>query len=197
MTWLKRGVFLLCLAPLGWLLAQALLEELGANPVEAIIRFLGDWALRLLLLTLTATPLRLLSGWSWPVRLRRLLGLFSFFYAVLHLLAYTVLDQFFDWAAIWEDIIERPFITTGMLAWLLLLALAVTSNQAAQIRLGRNWKRLHRLIYPAAILAAVHFALMVKADLREPLVYGAILTVLLGLRLIRRRRPPRQGVQDP
>jgi sulfoxide reductase heme-binding subunit YedZ len=97
-----------------------------------------------------------------------------------------VLDQFFAWAAIWEDIVERPFITTGMLAWLLLLALAVTSNQASQRRLGRNWKRLHRLIYPAAILAAVHFTLMVKADLREPLIYGAILTVLLGLRLIRR-----------
>jgi sulfoxide reductase heme-binding subunit YedZ len=130
--WLKRGVFLLCLAPLGWLLAQALLYDgLGANPIETIIRFLGDWALRLLLLTLAATPLRLLTGWGWPVRLRRLLGLFAFFYAVLHLLAYTVLDQFFAWAAIWEDIVERPFITTGMLAWLLLLALAVTSNQAS------------------------------------------------------------------
>ncbi|GAB4299559.1 MAG: sulfoxide reductase heme-binding subunit YedZ [Thiohalomonadaceae bacterium] len=195
--WLKRGVFLLCLAPLGWLLALTLRGELGANPIEAIIRFLGDWALRLLLLTLAATPLRLLSGWGWPVRLRRLLGLFSFFYAVLHLLAYAVLDQFFAWAAIWEDIVERPFITTGMLAWLLLLALALTSNQASQRHLGRNWQRLHRLIYPAAILAAVHFALMVKADLREPLIYGAILTVLLGLRLIRRRPPARQGVQNP
>ncbi|WP_127478085.1 sulfite oxidase heme-binding subunit YedZ [Sulfurivermis fontis] len=186
--WLKRVVFLLCLTPLAWLLALALRGELGANPIETIIRYFGDWALRLLLLTLAATPLRLLSGWSWPVRLRRLLGLFTFFYAMLHLLAYAVLDQFFDWAAIWEDIVERPFITTGMLAWLLLLALALTSNQASQRRLGRNWKRLHRLIYPAAILAAVHFALMVKADLREPLIYGAILTLLLGLRLIRRTR---------
>jgi len=190
--WLKRGVFLLCLAPLGWLLARALLGELGANPIEAIIRYFGDWALRLLLLTLTATPLRLLTGWSGPVRLRRLLGLFTFFYAVLHLLAYLVLDQFFDWAAIWEDIVEHPFITTGMLAWLLLLALALTSNRAAQRRLGRNWKRLHRLIYPAAILAVVHFTLMVKADLREPLIYAAILMLLLGLRLFRR-----QGVQNP
>lgn len=190
--WLKRGIFLLCLAPLGWLLAQALLGNLGANPIETIIRYLGDWALRLLLLTLTATPLRLLTGWTWPVRLRRMLGLFTFFYAVLHLLAYTVLDQFFDWAAIWEDIVDRPFITTGMLAWLLLLALALTSNRASQRRLGRRWKQLHRLIYPATILAVVHFTLMVKADLREPLIYGAILTLLLGLRLIRR-----QGVQNP
>lgn len=190
--WLKRSVFLLCLLPCGWLLAQALLGNLGANPIEAVIRYLGDWALRLLLLTLAATPLRLLTGWGWPVRLRRLLGLFAFFYAVLHLLAYTVLDQFFDWSAIWEDIVERPFITTGMLAWLLLLPLALTSNRAAQRRLGRDWKRLHRLIYPAAILAVVHFTLMVKADLREPLIYGAILTLLLGLRFIRR-----QGVQNP
>lgn len=185
--WLKRSVFLLCLAPLGWLLTQALLYDgLGANPIEAIIRFLGDWALRLLLLTLAATPLRLLTGWTWPVRLRRLLGLFSFFYAVLHLLAYTVLDQFFAWAAIWEDIVERPFITTGMLAWLLLLPLALSSNQASMRRMGRRWKQLHRLIYPAAVLAVIHFTLMVKADLREPLLYGAILTGLLGLRLIRR-----------
>lgn len=190
--WLKRSVFLLCLLPCGWLLAQALLGNLGANPIEAVIRYLGDWALRLLLLTLAATPLRLLTGWGWPVRLRRLLGLFAFFYAVLHLLAYTVLDQFFDWSAIWEDIVERPFITTGMLAWLLLLPLALTSNRAAQRRLGRDWKRLHRLIYPAAILAVVHFTLMVKADLREPLIYGAILTLLLSLRFIRR-----QGVQNP
>jgi len=190
--WLKRAVFLLCLTPLAWLLAQALLGALGANPIETIIRYLGDWALRLLLLTLTATPLRRLTGWGWPVRLRRMLGLFTFFYAVLHLLAYALLDQFFDWVAIWEDIVERPFITTGMLAWLLLLALALTSNQTSQRRLGRNWKRLHRLIYPAAILAVVHFTLMVKADLREPLIYGAILTLLLGLRLIRR-----QGVQNP
>lgn len=189
---LKRAVFLLCLTPLGWLSAQALLGTLGANPIEAVMRFLGDWALRLLLLTLAATPLRLLTGWSWPVRLRRLLGLFSFFYAALHLLAYAVLDQFLDWAAIWEDIVERPFITTGMLAWLLLLALALTSNRGSQRRLGRHWKRLHRLIYPAAILAVVHFTLMVKADLREPLIYAAILTLLLVLRLIRR-----QGVQNP
>jgi sulfoxide reductase heme-binding subunit YedZ len=184
--WLKRSVFLLCLAPLGWLLAQALLGGLGANPIEAIIRFLGDWALRLLLLTLAATPLRLLTGWTWPVRLRRLLGLFSFGYAVLHLLVYTALDQFFAWAAIWEDIVERPFITTGMLAWLLLLPLALSSNHASMRRLGRRWKQLHRLIYPAAVLAVIHFTLMVKADLREPLLYGAILTGLLGLRLIRR-----------
>lgn len=190
--WLKRSIFLFCLLPFGWLLTQALLGNLGANPIEAVIRYLGDWALRLLLLTLAATPLRLLTGWGWPVRLRRLLGLFAFCYAVLHLLAYTVLDQYFDWTAIWEDIVERPFITTGMLALLLLLPLALTSNRTAQRRLGRRWKQLHRLIYPAAILAVVHFTLMVKADLREPLIYGAILTLLLGLRFIRR-----QGVQNP
>ena len=190
--WLKRVVFLFCLTPLGWLLVQALFGGLGANPIEAVIRFLGDWALRLLLFTLAATPLRLLTGWTWPVRLRRMLGLFAFFYAVLHLCSYVVLDQFFAWDIIWEDLIERPFITMGMLAFLLLLPLALTSNHASMRRLGRNWKRLHRLIYPAAILAVVHFTLMVKADLREPLIYGAILTLLLGLRLIRR-----QAVQNP
>ncbi len=184
MHWLKRAVFLLCLTPLVWLLALALLGELGANPIEAVIRYLGDWALRLLLLTLVATPLRLLTGWTWPVRLRRMLGLFAFFYAVLHLCSYVVLDQFFAWDIIWEDIVERPFITMGMLAFLLLLPLALTSSHASMRRLGRHWKRLHRLIYPAAILAVAHFTLMVKADLREPLFYAVILAVLLGLRLL-------------
>lgn len=182
--WRRSGLFLLCLAPLGWLLTASLLGTLGANPIEAIIRFLGDWTLRLLLLTLAATPLRRLTGWAWPLRLRRLLGLFAFFYAVLHLLAYAVLDQFFDWTAIGEDIIKRPYITMGMLAFLLLLPLAFTSSQAAMRRLGRRWKQLHRLIYPAAILAIIHFTLMVKADLREPLIYAAILAILLGLRIL-------------
>ncbi len=197
LTHLKRGVFLLCLLPAAWLVAGALQGWLGANPIEAVIRSLGDWALRLLLLTLLATPLRRFSGWTWPLRLRRMLGLYAFFYAVLHLLAYAVLDQFFAWDAIWEDIVERPFITVGMLALLLLLPLALTSGQYAMRRLGRHWKRLHRLIYPAAVLAVLHYALMVKADLREPLIYGAILAVLLGLRLLpAKRRQPGRATQE-
>jgi len=141
------------------------------------------------------TPLRKLSGWRWAGPLRRMLGLFAFFYLCLHILGYVVLDQFFDWAAIGDDILKRPFITIGMLAFLLLLPLAVTSGQAMMRRLGgARWKRIHRLIYPAAIAGVVHYALMVKADLREPLIYAALLSLLLGYRLVGARNKP---VQKP
>ena len=193
--WHKPLLFTLALLPLALLMTGALQGTLGANPIEAVIRDLGDWALRFLLLTLTVTPLRKLSGWRWVGPLRRMLGLFAFFYLCLHILGYVVLDQFFDWAAIADDILKRPFITIGMLAFLLLLPLAVTSGQAMMRRLGgARWKRIHRLIYPAAIAGVVHYALMVKADLREPLIYAALLSLLLGYRLVGARNKP---VQKP
>ncbi len=181
--WLKVGLFILALMPLAWLGYRAFSGGLGANPIETVTRELGDWALRLLLLTLACTPLRRLTGQAWPLAFRRMLGLFAFFYTTLHLLSYVVLDQFFYWPDIWADILKRPYITIGMSAWLLLLPLAVTSNRRAIRRLGRNWQRLHRLVYPIAALAVLHFYLLVKADVREPLVYGAVLAVLLLLRL--------------
>ncbi len=183
---LKTGVFLLSLLPLAYLLWLLLSDGLGANPIERINRFLGDWALRFLLITLTVTPLRRLFGWHRLARVRRMLGLFCFFYLSLHLLSYLVLDQFFDWQAIWEDLLERPYITLGFCGFLLLSPLAFTSTDGWVRRLGRQWVRLHRLVYPAAVLAVTHFFLMTKADLREPLLYATLLTLLFGIRLLPR-----------
>lgn len=180
---LKTALFILCLLPLAHYAAGLWQDTLGANPIEALTRGLGDWALRLLLITLAVTPLRRLSGWAWLLKLRRMLGLFAFFYASLHLIAYLWLDQFFDWAEIGRDILKRPFITVGMATFLLLAPLAATSTKAMIRRLGgQRWQRLHRLIYPAALLAVLHFTWMVKVDVREPALYGVILAVLLGLR---------------
>jgi sulfoxide reductase heme-binding subunit YedZ len=179
---IKVVVFTTALLPLLWLVYGIFSGNLGANPVEAITRSLGDWALRLLLLTLAITPLRKLSGWNWPMQVRRMLGLYTFFYALLHLMSYIVLDQFFYWPEIWADIIKRPYITAGMLSFLLLVPLAITSTSGWIRRLGRNWQRLHRLVYPAAIIAIVHFYLLVKADTREPMTYALILACLLTLR---------------
>ncbi len=182
--------------PLAWLVWRGLSGDLGANPIEVITRFLGDWAMRFLLVTLAVTSLRRMFGWSVLMRLRRMLGLFAFTYAVLHLSSYVVLDQFFYWPEIWADIIKRNFITVGMIAFLMLLALAVTSTNAMIRRLGgKRWQRLHRLVYPAAVAVVVHFYMMVKADIREPLIYGAIAVVLLEYRAIlglkgRKRRNP-------
>ena len=192
----KPLVFALCLTPLAWLIWRGLSGGLGANPIEASNRFLGDWAMRFLLITLFVTPLRRLFGWSALMRLRRMLGLFTFAYAALHVSSYVVLDQFFDWSEIWADIVKRRFITVGMITFLLLLPLAVTSTNAMVRRLGgRRWQRLHRLIYLAAVAVIVHFYMMVKADVREPLIYGAIAAVLLGYRAVlalkaRKRRNP-------
>ena len=185
----KPVVFTVSLLPLAWLLLVAFGGGLGANPIEAVIRFNGDWALRFLLITLSVTPLRKLTGWGAVMRYRRMLGLFSFFYASLHLLAYVVLDQYFAWGAIAVDILKRPFITIGMLIFLMLVPLAVTSTRGMQRRLGgRRWKQLHTLVYPAAVGAVVHFFMMVKADFREPAIYGFILVILLAFRLYPRRR---------
>ncbi len=183
---IKVVLFVLCLMPLLWLGYGAYSDTLGANPIEAITRTLGDWALRFLLLTLTATPLRRLSGWGWPIRFRRMLGLYAFFYALLHLSSYIVLDQFFYWPEIWADIIKRPYITVGMASFLLLIPLAATSTKKMIRRLGRNWQRLHRLVYPIAIGAVVHNLMMPKVLSTEPLLYATALALLLLLRV---RRP--------
>jgi sulfoxide reductase heme-binding subunit YedZ len=180
----KVILFLLCLMPLTYYCLGLWDDTLGANPIEAFTRGLGDWALRLLLITLAVTPLRRLTKWTWLMRLRRMLGLFAFFYVCLHLATYLWLDQSFDWPAIGMDILKRPFITAGMLAFVLLIPLAATSTNAMIRRLGgKRWQELHRLIYPAAMIAVVHYTWMVKADVTQPAIYGLILALLLGLRL--------------
>ncbi len=189
-VFIKPLVFLAGLLPVTWLAWALLNDRLGANPFEELTRQSGLWTLRFLLLTLLMTPLRRVLGRAWPLRYRRMLGLFTFFYASAHLLTYLWFDQFFDWQEIFTDIAKRPFITVGVLAWLLLLPLALTSTTWMMKRLGRNWKRLHQLIYAIGLLAVLHFLWLVKADLREPLIYMGILLVLLGFRLWHRRRQP-------
>ena len=157
-------------------------NNLGANPVEAIQDTFGIWGLRFLLLTLAMTPLRYVLGAAWPLRLRRMLGLFAFFYASLHLLNYLVLDQGLAVGAIIEDVIERPFITIGAIAVLLLIPMAITSTAGWRRRLGHRWIKLHRAVYVVTILVCWHFWWQVKKDITEPLIYVAILAVLLGVR---------------
>ncbi len=180
-AWIKPALFCVCLIPLGMLIYQAFFGDLGANPIEEITHQTGSWALRLLLVTLAITPLRNLFNWRLVIY-RRLLGLYAFFYACLHFLTYLVLDQFFDWSEIGRDIWKRPYITVGFSALVLLLPLAITSTNGMMRRLGRRWKQLHRLIYLIATLGVLHFLWLVKADLREPLIYGIILIGLLFLR---------------
>lgn len=180
---LKPPLFLLSLLPLCWYANGAWHDSLGANPIEAVTRGLGTWALNFLLLTLSITPLRKVTGWTWLLPLRRMLGLFCFFYASVHLMTYLWFDQFFDWAEIGKDILKRPFITVGMLSFVLLLPLALTSNQYAIRRLGgKRWQSLHRLVYLISLLAVLHYAWMVKADISGPLQYAALLALLLGAR---------------
>ena len=185
---IKGLLFLICLLPLAQLLWHALLGH-AVNPIEDLTRGLGTWTLRFLLLTLCVSPLRALGAPGWLLRLRRMLGLYAFFYACLHLLTYLWLDQFFDWAAIVRDIVKRPFITVGMLAFLLLLPLAITSTDGWIRRLKRNWGKLHRLVYVIAPLGVLHYLWLVKRDLQSPLIYAAILAVLLLWRVWRYLRP--------
>ncbi len=186
---LKIVLFLLCLLPLARLLLNAWQDELGANPIEFITRALGTWTLRFLLITLLVTPLRHLTGLHWLLRLRRMLGLYAFFYGFLHLLTYFWLDQFFDWPAIAKDILKRPFITVGFAAMVLMLPLAATSTNAMIKRLGgRRWTRLHKSIYAIAILGVVHYWWLVKKDITLPLLYAVLLGILLGYRALRLAR---------
>ena len=167
-------------------------NALGADPVAEIEHRLGLWALRLLLATLAITPLRQLTGQPVLVRFRRMLGLYAFAYATLHFSAYLVLDLRGYWAIVFEEIAKRPYITVGFAAWLLLVPLAVTSTKGWIRRLGRNWARLHKLVYLVGVLAVLHFWWIVKTDVREPLLYAAILAVLLGWRAWK-RFGPRKG----
>lgn len=180
---IKVFLFLLCLLPLAHLAWGAWQDALGANPIEFVTRSLGTWTLKFLLITLAVTPLRRLSGWHWLLRLRRMLGLYAFFYGSLHLSSYLWWDQFFDWSAIAKDILKRPFITVGMSAFLLMTPLALTSNAWAIRRLGgRRWQALHRSIYVIAILGVLHYAWLIKKDLFLPLIYFVLLALLLGIR---------------
>lgn len=186
----KPAVFLLCLVPLASLVLRTLEvggTGLGANPVETVQDTLGQWGLRLLLITLAVTPLRDWFNAPWLVLLRRMLGLFAFFYVLLHFLTWLILDQGLYWSEIVADIAKRPFITVGFLALLLLIPLAVTSTNAMMRRLGKRWKTLHRLIYLIVLLGVWHYYWQVKADIREPLVYLGIAVVLLGWRMWKRR----------
>lgn len=181
---LKAAVFLAALIPLVSLAIRGLEDDLGANPIEKITRTTGYWTLTFLMMTLGVTPLRRLSGWQWPARLRRMLGLFAFFYGCLHLGCYLVLDQFFDWQAIARDIAKRPYVTAGFSAFLLMLPLAVTSTDAMIKRLGgRRWKILHQLVYPCAAAAVVHYIWLVKKDLTDPVRFAVMLGLLLACRV--------------
>ena len=185
-THVRRGIHVaalaLCLAPLVWLVQAFLSDGLGANPVEKVTHVTGEWALRFLLLTLAVTPVRKLTGWREIAPYRRTFGLCAFSYASLHLLTYLGFDLGFAWNLLGEDILERPYITVGFAAFCMLVPLAATSTRAAVRRLGRRWVSLHRSIYAAAVCAVVHFLWLVKADEREPLLYGGILAILLASR---------------
>ncbi|NOX91045.1 MAG: sulfoxide reductase heme-binding subunit YedZ [Gammaproteobacteria bacterium] len=193
----KPLVFMACLLPLVFGIQAGFTDQLGANPIEEITHRTGDWTLRLLLITLAATPLRRLFGWGWPLRVRRMLGLFTFFYACLHLLTYLVLDQFFDWEDILKDIIKRPYITIGFGAFVLLVPLAVTSTNAMMRRLGKRWGQLHQLIYVIAVFGILHYLWLVKADYLLPLIHAAILLTLLLVRAWYQRQSLSAGRPAP
>ncbi|NQV83100.1 MAG: sulfoxide reductase heme-binding subunit YedZ [Rhodospirillales bacterium] len=187
----KPVIFAACLGPLAWIAWAAFSSglsptgPLGANPIEYINRYLGDWAIRFLLMALAITPVRITTGWNGPMRFRRMIGLYAFFYVCLHLSSYIGLDQFFDWTEIWRDIVKRNYITVGMVTFALLVPLAVTSTNAMVKRLGgRRWTRLHKLVYPAGILACFHFYMMRKGVQLEPILYAVICAVLLGTRVV-------------
>ncbi len=185
MRWTKALAFVLCLGPLARLVAGGFLDRLGANPVELIARSTGTWTLTFVMITLAVTPLRRLSGWHWLARLRRMFGLYAFFYASLHFTTYIWLDQFFDLAAIAKDIVKRPFITVGFSAFVMLIPLAATSTDAMVRRLGgKNWTALHRLVYVLAICGVVHYWWLVKRDITQPALYALVLAVLLGFRAV-------------
>jgi sulfoxide reductase heme-binding subunit YedZ len=182
-TWVRAGVFAGALVPATLLVVNFFTDDLTANPIEYITRETGFWALVLLLITLAVTPIRRLSGWNDVIKIRRMLGLFAFFYATLHLLTWIVLDKFFDWQWMLEDVAMRRFITIGMLTWGLLLPLAITSTKGMIRRLGRRWQRLHRLSYVAAGTGVIHYWWLVKADLYWPQLLSVTLATLLAIRI--------------
>ena len=187
---IKVAVWAACLAPLAWLVVRAagISGSLGANPQEEILNVCGKTGLNLIMLTLCITPIRRSTGWNRLIAFRRLLGLFAFFYLVMHFLTYAFLDLgVARWSTLLEDIAERPYVTVGFTALMLLVPLAATSTQALQRRLGRNWTKLHRLVYVVGVLAVVHYWWQTKLDVAEPLLYAFLLAVLLGARLMHYR----------
>ena len=199
----KPIVFLTCLLPALLVVGDTfgITGGLGANPVEAIMDRFGNWTLRFIMITLAITPLRRMTNWNWLSRFRRMLGLFTFFYGFMHFLTWFVLDRELRLSDIIEDLTERPFITLGFTAVVLLAALAVTSFTAIRRRMGRRWQALHNMAYVIGILGVWHYWWQVKKDVTEPLVYAAILAVLLGARVIwfwrRKKKPSRSSAQEP
>ena len=187
---MKPLVFVLALAPYLWMLFRAYTGRLSANPIEDITLTTGIWALRFLVATLAVTPLRRITGWNRVIQYRRMLGLFAFFYAVNHLLIYVVLDQGLAFEYILPDIVKRPYITAGMIAFTAMIPLAITSTKGWIRRLGRKWQMLHRLVYVSGIAACLHFIWKVKVVIGEPVYYAAILAALLAFRVVRLRWSP-------
>ena len=197
---LKAAVFLAALVPLGLLVWKGFHGELGANPIEVITHSTGDWTIRFLLITLSITPLRRLTGWQGWIRFRRMLGLFAFFYGCLHLTTWVWLDKFFNLNDMADDLMKRKFIFMGMTGLLLMLPLAFTSTKGWIRRLGKRWQTLHRLIYFSAIAGVIHYAWLVKADETKPIQYALILAVLLGIRVViwmRKRAATPPAVRRP
>ena len=183
---IKRLTWIAGLLPIAWLLLQFFDGGLGANPIQALTRSLGDWALRFLLLTLAVTPLRMLTGWGRIAGLRRTFGLIAFTYASLHLLSYIGLDQLFDWGTLWKDLIKRRYITVGMISFLLLIPLAITSTNSMIKKLGASrWRALHRVVYAIAPLVILHFFMMIRAGYDRPVLYGLAAAALLIMRMVR------------
>ena len=182
--WTKAALFVLSLAPLAYLFWRGFHADLTANPIEYITHFTGDWTIRFVMITLAVTPLRMLLNRPQITRFRRMLGLYAFFYGMLHLTVWVWLDKNFDTSEMWEDVFKRRFITVGMLALLLMVPLAITSTAGWVRRLGFvRWQRLHRLVYFTGVAAVIHYYWLVKSDIRLPLMYGAILAVLLAFRV--------------
>lgn len=186
--YVKPLVFFVCLVPLAMLVWDGFQDALGANPIEKITHRTGDWALRFLLITLAITPLRLLFGWKKLIQLRRMLGLFTFFYVCIHFSIYIVFDHFFDVSEIIKDIVKRPYVTVGFAAFVLLIPLALTSTNAMMKRLGKRWKQLHQLVYVIAVLAILHYLWLVKADVLQPVIHAIVLLVLLSVRVWHQRK---------
>ncbi|HZV98423.1 MAG TPA: protein-methionine-sulfoxide reductase heme-binding subunit MsrQ [Methylophilaceae bacterium] len=184
---IKAVLFIAALIPLARLFWLGFQDNLGANPVEFVERSTGTWTLVMLMITLSMTPIKLLTGVAWQIQLRRMMGLFMFFYACLHFSTYIWLDHWFDWAEITKDIVKHPYVLVGFSAFVLTIPLAVTSNKAMIQRLRERWKMLHQLVYLIAILGVLHFWWLVKKDIREPLIYALVLAVLLGIRLYYKR----------
>jgi sulfoxide reductase heme-binding subunit YedZ len=179
----KAVLFVLAALPAVWLAVDGFRGNLTADPIEEITHRTGWWTITLLMVTLSVTPIRRFTGWNQLIKVRRMLGLYAFFYVTLHLLTYVVLDLFFAFDILVEDVVKRPYITVGFAGFLMLLALAVTSTKGWVRRLGKRWARLHQLVYVAALAGVVHFYWQVKADTREPLIYAGVLLALLVLRL--------------